>query len=61
MSSKMVSLHLPGEKCSLGKGSNRPAAGGATDVSSGSLTGDRLEGQQLDVFTARVGRAVVLG
>lgn len=34
--------------------------GGAVDVSSGSLTSDCLEGQQLDVFPTRVGRAVVL-
>lgn len=35
--------------------------GGAADVSSRCLTGDCLEGQQLDVFPTRVCRAVVLG
>lgn len=65
ISSKMVSLHLPGENHSFGNRSNGLAGwlqttGGTVDVSSGSLTSDCLEGQQLDVFPTRVGRAVVL-
>lgn len=66
ISSKMVSLHLPvGGSGHLASVQTGPAGcrrqAKRVDVSSGSLTGDCLEGQQLDVFPTRVGWAVVLG